>query len=318
MSTFDVITAGEALAVFNSPHHTPLEITREVHATFAGAESNVAIGLARLGHVVRWLSALGDDPFGRRIVKTLQGENVDVSQVIWSVTNPTAVMFKSRRGHAEPSVHYYRSQSAFSQLTETSFDPQTWRDAKILYLTGITPALSDGCLALVKAMMLDARENGMRVWFDPNYRRKLWSQERARDVLLELLPHVNCILAGLPEGALLTRETDPVKISEKLRSLGPEMVVIKAGEGGAHALTADGASYATAFGLRQMVDPIGAGDAFAAGYLSAHLNGLSVAECLRHGNAAGAIVCQADGDWEGLPTRAELDEYLGSRTESDR
>lgn len=318
MSTFDVVTIGEALGVMNSPHDTPLERAREVRATFAGAESNVAIGLARLGHLVRWLSVLGEDPFGWRIFKTLQGESVDVSQVIWSLTHPTAVMFKSRRGHAEPLVYYYRSTSAFSQSNETTFAPETWRDAKILYLTGITPALSEGCLALVRAAITDARASGMTVWLDPNYRRKLWSPERAREVLLEFLPQVDCVLAGLSEGEMLTGEIEPGRINEKIREQGPHLTVVKDGEKGSHALSDQGAEFAPSFGLRQMVDPIGAGDAYAAGFLSAYLSGFSVGDCLRHGNAAGAIVCQAEGDWEGLPTRGELDEFLQSRTAVDR
>jgi 2-dehydro-3-deoxygluconokinase len=314
----EVVTLGESLAVFNSPRHASLEASASVQATFAGAESNVAIGLARLGRTVRWLSVLGDDPFGRRVFKTLKGEGVDVSHVRWSSTAPTAVMFKSRRVHAEPLVYYYRAGSAFSRAGASEFAPPLWRDAKVLFMTGITPALSEGCLALVRTMMSDARVNGIEVWFDPNYRRKLWSQEHARETLTELLPQVDCVLAGVAEGELLTGEPKPDLIARALRDRGPAHVVIKAGEQGAYGLNGPQECFVPAVNLRELVDPIGAGDGFTAGYLSAWLEQRSIEECLQRGNAVGAMVCQTDGDWEGLPTQTELDEFLSNRTESNR
>jgi 2-dehydro-3-deoxygluconokinase len=317
-SLCEVVALGESLAVFNSPRHTALEVSAQVHATFAGAESNVAIGLARLGHATRWLSVLGDDPFGRRIFKTLRGEGVDVSHVRWSSTAPTAVMFKSRRGHAEPLVYYYRAGSAMSRASESDFAPRSWRDAKILYLTGITPALSESCLGLVQKMMSDARANGLTVWFDPNYRRKLWPKEQARKTLTELLPQVDCLLTGLAEGELLTGQTKQELIARALREHGPGHVVIKAGEDGAYAFTGTEKCFVRAIKLRQLVDPIGAGDGFVAGYLSGWLRKRSLEECLLQGNAVGAMVCQADGDWEGLPTQSELEEFLNNETECNR
>jgi 2-dehydro-3-deoxygluconokinase len=295
-SLCEVVALGESLAVFNSPRHTALEVSAQVHATFAGAESNVAIGLARLGHATRWLSVLGDDPFGRRIFKTLRGEGVDVSHVRWSST----------------------AGSAMSRASESDFAPRSWRDAKILYLTGITPALSESCLGLVQKMMSDARANGLTVWFDPNYRRKLWPKEQARKTLTELLPQVDCLLTGLAEGELLTGQTKQELIARALREHGPGHVVIKAGEDGAYAFTGTEKCFVRAIKLRQLVDPIGAGDGFVAGYLSGWLRKRSLEECLLQGNAVGAMVCQADGDWEGLPTQSELEEFLNNETECNR
>ena len=270
------------------------------------------------GASVRWLSVLGDDPFGRRIFKTLRGEGVDVSRVRWSSAAPTAVMFKSRRGYAEPLVHYYRAGSALSRAGAAEFVPDSWRDAKVLLLTGITPALSEGCLALVRTMMSDARANAIEVWFDPNYRRKLWSQEHARETLTELLPQVDCVLASVAEGELLTGEPKPDLIARALRDRGPAHVVIKAGEQGAYGLNGPQECFVPAVNLRELVDPIGAGDGFTAGYLSAWLEQRPIQECLQRGNAVGAMVCQTDGDWEGLPTQSELKAFLSNSTESNR
>ncbi|MDQ3813121.1 MAG: sugar kinase [Armatimonadota bacterium] len=318
MSTPQVVTLGEALMVFNGPHHGRLERGADVAATFAGAESNLAIGLARLGHGVRWLSVVGDDPFGRDIVRNLRGEGVDVSQVKVSADAPTAVMFKNRRAWAEPEVFYYRAGSAFSRATTETFDPASWRDAQSIYLTGITPALSASCLELMRHVLADARQCGIPVWLDPNYRRKLWSMEQARATLHDLLPHVNVVLAGFAEGQMLTGESEAKRMAAALLDLGPAAVVLKAGVQGAYYFSRNAEEFAPTFAISQVIDPIGAGDGFAAGFLSATLDGLSPAECLQRGHAVGALVNMTEGDWEGLPTRAELAHFLSQSTESVR
>jgi 2-dehydro-3-deoxygluconokinase len=310
-SRCEVVTLGEALAVFNSPPQVPLERAASVEATFAGAEANVAIGLARLGHSVRWLSVLGDDPFGRRIVRALGGEGVDVSQVRWSSAAPTAVMFKCRSEPHEPAVHYYRAGSAMSRAGPDEFPPGAWREARVLFLTGITPALSDGCRALVERVMADARANGIEVWFDPNFRPKLWSEEEARRTLGGLVPGVDCLLAGRAEAEMLTGETEVDRIAGSLRRQGPNHVVIRTSSRDAVAFRNGEAATVPAFRLGRLVDPVGAGDAFTAGYLSAWLEERPPGDGLRRGHAAAAIVCQTNGDWEGLPTESEIQAFLG-------
>jgi len=318
MSDPQVVTLGEALMVFNGPPTGRLEKGAHVGVTFAGAESNLAIGLARLGHGVRWLSVLGDDPFGRDIARLLRGEGVDVAHVHTSHEAPTAVMFKHRRAWAEPEVFYYRAGSACSRATAETFDPAMWRDARVIYLTGITPALSPGCLELIYCVLQDAQRCGIPVWLDPNYRRKLWSEEQASATLRAFLPHVEVILTGLAEGQMLTGEAEPKAMAAALRDAGARAVVLKMGAQGAYYLDHAVEEFAAAFPIAQVIDPIGAGDGFAAGFLSATLDGLTPAECLQRGNAVGAIVNMTEGDWEGLPTRAELAQFLSQKTESVR
>ena len=140
--------------------------------------------------------------------------------------------------YAEPLVHYYRAGSALSRAGAVGIcSGSRGATRRFSFITGITPALSEGCLALVRTMMSDARANAIEVWFDPNYRRKLWSQEHARETLTELLPQVDCVLAGLAEGELLTGETKPDLIARALRNRGPAQVAIKAGEQGAYGLS---------------------------------------------------------------------------------
>src|SRR5206468_8702285 len=118
------------------------------------------------------------------------------------------VMFKNRSVGEEPEVFYYRSASAFAHCGAATFVAEQWRDATLIYLTGITPALSAGCLALVLRVLEDAAERGIPVWLDPNYRRKLWGAEAYRETLTGMLPLVETVLPGLEEGRLLTGKSE--------------------------------------------------------------------------------------------------------------
>jgi 2-dehydro-3-deoxygluconokinase len=314
-----IVTIGEPMMVFNGPADAPISVGAPLHATFAGAESNVAIGLARLGHAVRYLTVLGDDLFGHAIAKSLRGEGVDVSAVRFSAAHPTGVMVKNRWPGDEPEVMYYRKASAFARADEGAFDAELWRDARVIYLTGITPALSAGCLALVQRVLADASVQGIPVWLDPNYRRKLWEPEAFRETIGAMLPRVDTVLPGLAEGRLLTGKTEPGEIACALMGLGAKNVVLKADGDGAMVYAKEGLAAAAArLEIGRVVDPIGAGDAFAAGYLSAYLDGLSPQDALVRAHGVAAMVCMTHGDWEGLPDRARLERFLGGGAEAHR
>jgi 2-dehydro-3-deoxygluconokinase len=306
-----IVTIGEPMMVFNGPADAPISVGASVAATFAGAESNVAIALARLGHAVRYLSVLGDDLFGRAIARGLRGEEVDVSGLKFSAEHPTGVMFKNRWPGDEPEVLYYRKHSAFAHVDAGTFDAELWRDARVIFLTGITPALSAGCLALMRAVLADAKERGIPVWLDPNYRRKLWSAEAFAATIAVMLPQVDTVLPGLAEGRLLTGKSEPGEMACALMGLGAKNVVLKAGAGGAMVYAKDGlAAAATKMRIGRVVDPIGAGDGFAAGYLSGYLDGLGAQESLVRAHGVAALVCMTHGDWEGLPDRQQLARFV--------
>ncbi|MEZ0263293.1 MAG: sugar kinase [Phycisphaerae bacterium] len=311
-----VVTIGEVMAVANGRPHEPLGVGAELRLTFAGAEANVAIGLARLGHPVRLLTVLGDDAFGHAIHRALRGEGVDVSAVTFDATRPTGVMFKDRHLPAEPEVLYYRAGSAMAGATAATFDPRGWRDARVLFLTGVTPALSAGCLELVRQAIADARAQSIPIWLDPNYRRKLWDERAFAAAMAEIVPHCDVVLPGLAEGRIMTGEPSVEEIIRALRAAGAKTVVVKDArraviEGPAGRAELD--AHATT-----VVDPIGAGDAFAAGCLSAHLDGLPPAAWLARGHAVAGRVCMTEGDWEGLPTRAELAKFEGRTGDAGR
>ena len=312
-----IVTMGEAMMVFNGPADRPLGVGSSADVTFAGAESNVAIGLARLGHEVRYLSVFGADLFGREIVTRLRGEGVDVSGVQFSSERPTAVMVKSRRAEEEPEVFYYRSTSAFAAAGPRTFDPRLWRGADVVYLTGITPGLSASCLALFRHVIADARAHGIPVWLDPNYRSKLWGREAFREAIVGALPDVEVILPGYSEAELLTGKGELREIVNALREAGVKDVIVKAPEFAA-AFTRRGESCLQSWDVGRVVDPIGAGDAFAAGYLSGEMEGLITAGSLHRAHALAAKVVTTRGDWEGLPTLGELERFVDGPGEAGR
>ena len=227
-------------------------------------------------------------------------------------------MFKNRWPGHEPEVFYYRNTSAFAHAGADTFDPALWRDAKLIYLTGITPALSSGCLALFNRVLDDAQAQNIPVWLDPNYRKKLWSAEQFRQTLSAALPKIDTILPGLSEAQMLTGKSDPGEIACKLMGMGAKNVIIKGGHSKAVAYTSTGTATDDACPLDCMIDPIGAGDAFVSGYLSAHLDNLPLADCLKRAHASAAVVCMTHGDWEGLPTRGQLDRFIGRDSQANR
>jgi 2-dehydro-3-deoxygluconokinase len=227
-------------------------------------------------------------------------------------------MVKNRWPGDEPQVLYYRGASAMAAAGPETFDPAGWREAKVLFLTGITPALSTTCATLIRHIVADATARGIPVWLDPNYRKKLWpAAAHFRDALAHLLPHVDTVLPSLAEGQMLTDKTDPGEIACKLMGMGAKRVVVKGGTRAA-AYWPGGSATADAVPLSRVIDPIGAGDAFDAGYLSATLDGLAPVDALRRGHAVAAIVCLTQGDWEGLPTRPQLETFVNRHAEADR
>jgi 2-dehydro-3-deoxygluconokinase len=300
----EVVTFGETMAAMRSGG--PLRLGGTLDLSVAGAESNVAIGLARLGHSVAWAGRVGDDELGALVLRTLRAENVDVSEAVTDPVRPTGLIFFERRTGDITRVQYYRSGSAGSALEPGK--PFIMPNAPgFLHLTGITPALSQGAARAVTSAAQRAREAGREVSFDVNFRARLWSAADARAALRPLVPMSDVIFGSAAELALLT--SDPAAgvqaAIDELLKRGAQCVVVKRGTDGATAYTADGAASVPAHAVRA-VDVIGAGDAFVAGYLSAALDGLDTAGRLRRAATVSAFAVGSAGDWEGLPTRREL------------
>ena len=306
----EVVAIGETMVLFTPLGEGPLRYIHHFEKRIGGAESNVCIGLARLGHEAGWISRLGNDEFGRYVLGAVRGEGVDVSRVTWDDEAPTAVYFKERRPLGGGEVYYYRRGSAASRMSPSHLDPEYIRAARVFVGSGITPALSPSCREALRRAVEIAKEAGVTFVFDPNLRLKLWPAEEARRVLLEFASKADVVLPGRDEAAFLTGESDPARAANALLELGPEAVIVKVGAEGSLVVTKDGLERVPGFPVARVVDPVGAGDAFAAGLIAGMLEGMSLAEAARLGNACGAFAVTVPGDIEGLPVRAEVDRFV--------
>lgn len=294
----------------------PLEAVDLFRKDVAGAESNVAIGLARLGHEVAWIGRLGQDPFGRFIYNRLRGEGVDVSAVRFDPDRPTGLYVKEMAGW-RTSVYYYRAGSAAGGLRAEECRLDRFSGARYLFVTGITPALSGSCRDAVFGAVDEARRLGMTVAFDPNLRLKLWPLAEARAVMDALADRADLVLPGLEEGRALTGRSAPEEIADYYSGKGAELVAVKMGVDGAYYRSGAAEGRVPAFPV-PTVDEVGAGDAFDAGLLSGLLDGLSLSAAVERGCALGAMAVTAVGDSAALPYRAGLERFLSANSEMGR
>lgn len=304
----DIITFGETMALLMPSGGKGLEYSSELHSLFGGAESNVAIGISRLGGKVGWFGRLGKDPLGRMIFKKIRGEGVDVSRAELTAEAPTGLMMREVL-MGKTSVYYYRKNSAASQMSAKHLDEAYIAGAKILHITGITPALSESCKEAAFEAVRMARKHGVKVSFDPNLRLKLWSMEDARPVLLELAKLSDIFLPGLDELKLLYQTEDWDVIVSKLRELSA-ISIVKGGENETYVVTSDSVTAVPYFKAEHVVDTVGAGDGFCAGFLVGLLKEYEYAEAVRIGNLVGSLIVQTEGDWEGAPTWEQVDAVL--------
>ncbi len=300
----DVVTVGEAMVAFRSDG--PAFQGGRQTTRLAGSESNVAIGLARLGHRVEWVGRVGADSFGHLILRALRSEGVRVTHARTDPERPTGLMFVTQRTADLSSVDYRRGGSAGSALCPADLVEVMSAPPRILHLSGITSALSESARESVTTLVDAAVAAGVLVSLDVNYRSRLWSREQARTVLAPLAVRAALVIASEDEldlvGAGPGSEAD---LAGALLAQGVDQVAVKRGSSGASVYAAGEVHHAPALDVTA-VDPIGAGDAFVAGYLSGILDGLDPAASLRRGTVTGAFVASSAGDWEGAPSRAEL------------
>lgn len=305
----EVITLGESMGLFFAPHGLPLVSGPAFHLSFGGAETNVAIGLARLGHDALWVGRLGDDEVGHYIERELRGERVRTCGLVGPTH--TGLMVRGRRGFGRTSVQYARSGSAGSHLSAADLPLDEIATAKIVHITGITSALGDGPHGALVAAARAARAAGVIVTLDLNYRATLWDAETARPKLRELTELADVVLATADEAQVLLGETDAEGTDDAgwarlIADLGPTQVIVKRGAEGALALL-DGELFTQNVTVVEERDAVGAGDAYAAGYLHGILAGFAPQQRLDFAGLVAAHSVTVSGDWEGLPRLDELD-----------
>ncbi|HHG8770860.1 TPA: sugar kinase [Raoultella planticola] len=307
----DVITIGEAMAMFVATETGDLADVEHFMKRVAGAELNVATGLARLGLNVGWVSRVGKDSFGRFVRHALAKEGIDARGVTEDSRYATGFQMKSKvENGTDPIVEYFRKGSAASHLSPDDFHADYFASARHLHLSGVAAALSDSSYALLDHAARTMKAQGKTLSFDPNLRPVLWKSEAEMvEKLNQLAFQADWVLPGLKEGMILTGQQTPEGIADFYLTRGVQAVVIKTGADGAWFKTAAGEQGAVAaIKVDNVVDTVGAGDGFAVGVISALLEGRSLHQAVQRGNKIGSLAIQVQGDSEGLPTREALGE----------
>ena len=300
-----LVTIGETMALLTAQHPGPLAHVSSMGLGIGGSESNVAIGVQRLGGTAVWCGRTGADSLGQLVRREIRAEGVTVRS-IEDPSAPTGLMLKERRTMATQKVSYYRAGSAGSKLTPEDLDSSLISGAAVLHVSGITPALSATAATTIREAIDIARSQGVTVSFDLNYRANLWTTEDARRSYQELIPLTDIVFAGDEEAVIATGPAhEPTELAQRLADLGPSQAIIKLGSKGAVASIDDKIYHQPAVAI-EAVDTVGAGDAFVAGYLADLMAGKAPSDRLELAAKTGAFACLAYGDWEGLPTRPEL------------
>ena len=310
-NSLDAVTIGEAMAMFVATQTGELTDVEQFIKRVAGAELNVATGLARLGLKVGWVSRVGNDSFGRFIVKSLEKEGIDAQGVTQDGRYATGFQLKSKvENGTDPIVEYFRKGSAASHLSVADYHADYFASARHLHLSGVAAALSASSYELLDHAAATLKAQGKTISFDPNLRPVLWkSEEEMVEKLNRLAFRADWVLPGLKEGMILTGESTPEGIADFYLNKGVKAVVLKTGADGAWFKTANGEQGAVAaVKVENVVDTVGAGDGFAVGVISALLEGKTLLQAVAQGNKIGSLAIQVQGDSEGLPTRAELNE----------
>ncbi|WP_017549879.1 sugar kinase [Salinicoccus carnicancri] len=296
----EVIGIGESMVALVNEPKGYIRHADSFKPYVAGAEMNTLIGLSRLGHGTSWVSALGEDELGELILHKVRAENVDASHVTHK-DKRTGVFFKQILPDGSVDVTYYREDSAASNMDIRDIDMDAIRRAKVLYLTGITLSLSSSA----KEMLFEAVRiagDDVTVVFDPNIRLKMWSAKEARETILEFLPHVDCLIAGRDEVDILMGAMRPEEALKSFRELGCSKVVLKLGkEGAVYDFDGIGGSVKNPKQFEE-IDPVGAGDAFAAGIISGLLNGEDPEASVEKACFLGGYITQFVGDYQGFPS----------------
>lgn len=283
-----------------------------------GAELNVAIGCARLGLKSGWISRLGNDDFGKYILKTVRGEGVDISEVQLIEEYPTSVYFREVLADGSSRSFYYREKSPTSTMKCKELNEEYFKSAKVLHITGVFPSITNNNQEIILEAIRLAKKNNLTVSFDPNIRLKMWTKEEAKSYIEKLLPDVDIILIGDEEIEILLGDVTIEDAIKTFHSYGIDKVIVKKGAKGALGSDGENIYEVEAIKPKALVDTVGAGDGFAAGFLTALLKGKALEDCVRFANAVGSLVVGVEGDNEGLPYYDDILVHLGQAKKVER
>ncbi|MEQ6376730.1 sugar kinase [Bacillaceae bacterium S4-13-56] len=314
----DVITIGEAMIAFNPGSTGPMKFVNNFEKKVGGAELNLAIGCARLGLKAGYISRLGNDEFGKYIQTFARGEGIDISQVKLVNGYPTSVNFKEIMEDGSVRTFFYRDKSPVLSMTPDDLDEEYFKNAKILHLTGIFPAINPKNMEIIERAISLAKKYNLKISFDPNIRLRMWSKSEARECLLKILPHVDILLAGDEEMDIIIGEKDPQKIVEAIKEMDISYIAIKQGEKGSVGYFNGQYVEAPPVKASKVVDTVGAGDGFNSGIIYGILNNWSLEKTLEFANTIGSMVVSVKGDNEGLPYYEDVQSQLGETERIER
>ena len=311
-----LILAGEPMGLLIAKTEGTLDSVSDYNLSVAGAEFNVAIGVARLGHKVSYITKLGNDPFGKRIIHVLDENKINNEFIVFSSTKTTGFMLKGRTNKGDPDIFYFRKGSAASTLSANDVKDIDFSAYSHIHLTGILPALSEETRGAVYLLFDKARQAGLTISFDPNLRPQLWpSQQMMQATINDLASMADIVLPGIAEGNVLMGSDDPKEINAFYRRNGSKIVVTKCGAAGAYVTTENDEYMVPGFNVDTVVDTVGAGDGFAAGIITGLMENLSLKEAVSRANAIGAIQVMSRGDNEGLPYPDILEKFIRTSQE---
>lgn len=315
----EVVTFGETSAVLETTSVGKMRYARSFRLRPGGAEATVAVGVSRLGHSSGWISRLGADEFGEYILRVIRAEGVDVSEVELVDGERTAVFFRERLPDGKARQFYYRNDSAFSHITAEDLNEDYIRNASILHITGITPAVSLSTLVSTRRAIQLAQKHNVLVSFDTNMRRKIWNAREALPVMEEFVAAADIVLPGLDDlRGFLSEDVTISAAMEWLQGLGCNRAVIKLGKDGAVVLQDQKVIEVPPVALTEPIDVVGAGDAFASGFLVGVLRDYTLKEAALLGNRVAAASITLPGNIESLPDWKELEEFEKSSRDIQR
>ncbi|WP_241826792.1 sugar kinase [Streptomyces graminilatus] len=305
----DVVALGESMVTFLPSRPGRLADVPSFARGIGGAESNLACALAAAGHSTRWISRVGADGFGDHLVEAIGSYGVDVASVRRDPARPTGVYFRTAGDRATDAheVAYYRAGSAASAMSTQNLDLAAVRAGRVLHLSGITAALSGDCLDLLWELTEPGADRPV-VSFDINFRPRLWADGDSPKVLLELARRADIVFVGADEAEDAWGLEGERAIADALPE--PGLVVVKQGEGVTVAFGKDTDAVRVPAPRVDVVAAVGAGDAFAAGFLSATLRDLPVRDRIRHGHLMAAAALTSPGDLAAPPARDHADRLV--------
>ncbi len=306
-----VLIIGEPMELLTANEEGALSEVESFTAGVTGAELNVAIGISRLGLTAEYMTQLGNDPRAERIRAFMRKNGLSEKLVMTDSEHQTGCVVKSKAAPKEHEFHYYRQNTATSFINEADMEKLSLDDVHAVYFTGTFPAVSENTAAAAKRIIALAKKQHISVIFDPNLRGILWTKdENTLKLINEIAQSVDVFVPNLNEAQALCGLSEPSEIAEYYLSHGTGKIVITLGKNGAFFKSRVESGFAPTFEAEEIVNTFGAGDGFAAGLISGVCDEIPLGEAVVRANAVGAMQLNSGSDYEGLPTMAELREYM--------